>query len=565
VRLRKRKIYDLSPDEVFLDEKEIPGLSRERREGMIEKPISREAFLTFSIILLFFGWILFGRVFWLQIVRGKELEQRAESNSIQTLYIEPPRGIIYDRNGKELAFNEAYKDDLGIIRYRRVSRHPYAFSHVLGFVGDISSEDIEKEGRIAGVPEIGKSGIEQTYNDILRGKPGKQDRELNVRGTVIAEGPMIQPREGENISLTIDAELQEAFWKTFDDTVRAHDFLGGAGVIFSINDGEILSLVSVPSFDVNAFSRGLEPKEAKEIFSDGRAPIFNRALSGAFAPGSTIKPFLALAALEERVIDPNRQLYSSGALTIPDPFRKGAVSRFGDWRAHGFVDMRRAIAVSSNVYFYTVGGGYEDITGLGVSRIKLWLNRFGFDGTTGIDILGERAGFLPDPEWKKTAHPENPIWRIGDTYHISIGQGDVLVTPLGIARGLAMIATGGKKITPHLLKKNVPVVENYLPINPVNYSIVREGMFGVTRPGGTASSLGSFPFSIAGKTGSAETSAEQRTHSWFIGYAPYENPRMGIVVFLESGPRANSVGAVHVVSEIFRWIQEHEENNILVR
>jgi penicillin-binding protein 2 len=552
--LWKKKNRELSPDEVFLDATEIPGFMRERMEGVLEKPIGKGAFLTFTITLILFAWVLYGRVVWLQVVRGQELTARSESNYVQTTYIEPPRGIIYDRNGSALVSNLTQTKGDGELTYSRVARHSYAFSHVLGFIGLLSEEDISNHADIPGVPEIGKSGIEQEYNDMLRGVPGSQGQEYDVSGNIISQGAKVPAFEGEDIALTIDADLQEKIYQVLDRSMSTNDYLGAAGVVMSIDTGEILALVSAPSFDVNAFSRGLTQVEAEQIFTDKRAPLFNRAIAGLYAPGSIIKPFLALAALEEDIIDPKRELYSSGVLEVPDPYREGEVSKFADWRAHGYIDMRRAIAVSSNVYFYSVGGGYEDIQGLGITRIKKWLTEFGLGELTGIDLPGERSGFLPDPEWKKTAHPDNPIWRVGDTYHVSIGQGDILETPLGIARGLALIASKGNKVTPHILKTRSSDHRSALSLDENTYSIVHEGMYQTTRPGGTAGSLSNLGFEMAGKTGSAETSKEERVHSWFMGFAPYENPKLGLVVFLESGPRANSVGAVAAASEILGWM-----------
>lgn len=551
----KKKYHELSPDEIFLDSTEIPGFSRERLEGTIEKPIPRNAFLMFGALLMLFGMILYSRAFWLQVVRGEELKRRAQGNYIETAYIEPPRGIIYDRRGVELAFNEAYTDEDGIIQYRRVMRHPLAFSHILGFVGRLSEEEI-KENNIPGVSDIGKSGIEEQYNDLLRGEPGSQGREYNALGDVISEGLRINPTQGENINLTLDAELQEETYRIVDDIVNQGGYNGGAGIVYSIRDGSVLALVSAPSFDVNAFSRGLTHEEAATIFSDRRAPLFNRALSGAYATGSVIKPFTALAALEENIIDPERELFSSGALTIPDPYNPGRVSSFADNKAHGFVDMRRALQVSSNVYFYTIGGGYGNIQGLGITRMKDWLHRFGFDELTGIDVAGERTGFLPDPEWKKTAHPDNPIWRVGDTYHVSIGQGDLLATPIGIARALSFLATGNR-ITPHLLKQNQEAQLQYLNISPEHFQVVREGMHRVTQPGGTSGSLSSLPFRVAGKTGTAQTGRNNQVHSWLMTYAPYEDPQVGVVMFFESGPGTPVMGATSATLRVLSWMDQH--------
>ena len=216
--------------------------------------------------------------------------------------------------------------------------------------------------------------------------------------------------------------------------------------------------------------------------------------------------------------------------------------------------MRRALAVSSDVYFYTIGGGFGDQKGLGVQTIKKWLSKFKFDVTTGIDLSGEESGFLPDPEWKERARPQNPIWRIGDTYHLSIGQGDLLVSPIAVARGLGIIATKGKILLLHIYNERTIAATDTLTIKDEYFTVIQEGMRAATQAGGTGSALSWVPFPIAGKTGTAEIGNNERVNSWFMGFAPYDQPSLGIVIFLESGARSNLVGATYVASELFRWI-----------
>ncbi|MBI4121444.1 MAG: hypothetical protein HY470_00605, partial [Candidatus Ryanbacteria bacterium] len=492
--------------------------------------------------------------------------ERSQKNFIHTTYLDPPRGVIYDRTGVIIASNEAFTDDKGDIRYRRAIKHPLAYSHVLGFVGRVSEKDIASDSHIEGISEIGKTGLEARYNDTLRGRPGRVDEELNATGAAVSRGVTSPAIEGENLKTTLHAGLQEALWERMSRTIEDRGFRGGAGMIFSVKTGEVLALVSAPSFDANAFARGLTADEAKRIFSDEHAPLFNRAISGAFLSGSIIKPFIALAALEENVIDPNRSVYSDGALELPDPFRPGEFSVFTDWKAHGYVDMRRALAVSSNVYFYTVGGGYGDIKGLGIERIKKWLGRFGIGTKTGIDIDGEKTGFLPDPTWKEIAHPENPIWRIGDTYHVSIGQGDLSVTIPEMARGLSVIANGGESPAFHIAKeKSVESGTFTVSIKEDSLRVVREGMRAAVADGGTAAALSWTPFPMAGKTGTAELGRKGRVNSWFMGYGPTDDPQIGAVIFLESGSRTNLIGASYVASETFRWIVDSGGLEALMR
>ncbi|MEK7576876.1 MAG: penicillin-binding transpeptidase domain-containing protein [Patescibacteria group bacterium] len=549
--------FSLTPDEIFLDSENIPGFSRERFEGIIERPISSGAIYSFAALLFLFGGLLFGRTLWLQVVRGNELESRAVNNYIQKTYIEPPRGLIYDRKGRALVTNEVSVDEKQETTYWRSVRHPFAYSHILGFVSALTAEDIKKSSQSIGISEKGKTGLEERYDDRLRGVPGERNEELNASGKILSRGVIKPSQAGENITTTLNADLQEELWSNIDRVVLERGFHGGAGIIFSVSDGSILAIVSDPSFDLNLFSKGLDAASAKELFSNSRAPLFNRAVAGTYAPGSIIKPFIALAALDEHIISPNRQIYSSGSISIPDPFQKGKESIFLDWKAHGFVDMRRAIAVSSDVYFYTIGGGFGDMSGLGILKIKSWLSRFGFDTSTGINLPGEKSGFLPDPESKKKSHPENPIWRIGDTYHASIGQGDTLVTVVEVMRGLGILANSGKKFTPYLVKGEAQPLTDGVSLNPEYYQIIKEGMRQSADIGGTAAAVAWVPEGYAAKTGTAEIGNKDRVNSWFIGYTPYEKPKIGVVILMESGPRANLVGASSVASDITRWIIDH--------
>lgn len=561
MRFWKKKSYKektfggLSPDEVFLDSANIHGFSQERFEGIIEKPLERGVFFAFGAFVCVVGVIFFGRVTWLQVVRGQELRQRSEGNYIQTTYVEPPRGIIFDRNGIPLVSNEASTTPTGGVSYTRIVRHPYAFSHIIGFVGEASPDD---DTLRLGLKETGKSSLERYYNDRLEGVPGERDEEVNAQGTVITRGPLKVPHKGNDIAVTIDAGLQEKLWETLDTVKNDYGFLGGAGIVYSMKDGAVRALVSVPSFDINKLASGLTKEEAAALFQNSEAPFFNRAISGKFAPGSIIKPFYSIAALEEGTISPEKQFFSSGSLSIPDPFHPGKFNVFADNKAHGWVDMRRAIAVSSNVYFYILGGGFEGQEGLGVRRLKEWLSRFHFDQKTGIDLGGEESGFLPDPEWKAKAKPSNPIWRIGDTYHMSIGQGDVLFNPLGVAQALSVLATNGEMVHLHLLKDLSKQRERILNVDAAHFSVVREGMERVVGPEGSGKALMWFPEKIAAKTGTAEVGDNKdRINAWFIGYTPADDPKIGMVIMMQQGPRSNNIGGVYVASQIFQWILDH--------
>ena len=559
MRLWKKKSHignrgqHLTPDEIFIDASNVSGFSREQLEGVIERPLSRGVFYVLGGMLFVVGLLFIGRSFWLQYARGDEFSSRAEKNFIEIAYVEPPRGVIYDRYGEAIVFNEAVPTAHGSFAYQRVARHPQAFSHLIGFIGELSEEDIAEGKDVPGIELVGKDGLEEAYDHMLRGIPGTVHQEQDVSGNVLAEGVIEKATEGDDVHTTIDGALQIQLYTLLDETIRDRGFRGGGGVIFSLETGEIYSLVSLPSYDIHAFTDGLSNEEADAFFSDSRAPLFNRVVSGTYAPGSIVKPFLAYAALVEGIISPQKEIYSSGRISIPNPYNPDLKSIFLDWKAHGYVNMARAIAVSSNVYFYAIGGGYEGIEGLGVERIQRWFEFFQFNTKTGIDLAGESEGLVPSPEWKETAHPDNPIWRIGDTYHVSIGQGDLLVTPLEIARGLGMLATKGDILPFHVVPGGNTRIE-HINLDETKLSIIEEGMKGSANVGGTAQAVASLPFDIAAKTGTAEV-GNDTVHSWYMGYTPVEDSKLGMVIFMERGPRANLIGATSVALGVYQWMQ----------
>ncbi|MFH1308406.1 MAG: penicillin-binding transpeptidase domain-containing protein, partial [Patescibacteria group bacterium] len=332
-------------------------------------------------------------------------------------------------------------------------------------------------------------------------------------------------------------------------------FQGGAGVIMNINNGEILSLVSYPEYDSQVLTNGEDREKITQFLNDQRKPFLNRAISGLYAPGSIIKPLIAVAALNENVITPEKQILSTGSISIPNPYFPDKFSVFKDWKAHGWVDMRHALAISSDVYFYEVGGGFENQKGLGISKIEKYAKLFGFGGYTSIDLLGEKNGIVPNPELHKETNPEDPVWRVGDTYNASIGQGNFQVTPIQMAVLVSSIANNGKLLKPHLKKDSETVVLKDNSNIPQNYyQVVKEGMrMSVTE--GTASALYIAPVKIAAKTGTAEVGgAKKYVNSWVIGFFPYENPKYAFAVVMEKGPYANLVGASAVMRQFFDWV-----------
>lgn len=448
---------------------------------------------------------------------------------------------------------------------KRVYRYSPFLSHVIGYIGRVSKEDLKNNQNLINTDFIGKMGIEFSFDKYLRGINGNLKFELNSKGEIVLRQLISEPVVGNNIELTIDAELQKKAYEVLNSSLKnIPNNFGGAVVALNPKTGEILAAVSIPSFDNNKFSFGLSSEEYKRLIENPLKPFFNRVISGEYPPGSTIKPFIALAALEENVIEPNQKIYAEEAIYIKNQYNPNIVYKFSDWKKHGWIDMFDAIAESSNVYFYTVGGGFGDIKGLGIENIKKYLSLFNFGNKLNIDIVGERSGFLPDKKWKRET--KNEDWFLGDTYNISIGQGGLLVTPLQLAVASAVIANGGRVVQPFIVKKifdnnkntikefnTIILRENFL--KDINIQVVKKAMR-KTVTSGTAKLLNSLPMKAAGKTGTAQFGQEGRTHAWFTAFAPYDNPDIVLVVLSEGGGEGFS-SAVPVANEILWWYYEN--------
>jgi penicillin-binding protein 2 len=328
--------------------------------------------------------------------------------------------------------------------------------------------------------------------------------------------------------------------------------------------GGVLSLVSLPSFDNNIFFEEIEDDQWEKIFNNPLNPFWNRCVSAVYPTGSTIKPLIATAALEENIIDPNRNINCQGFLEVANPWFEDQPWIFGDWTTHGLTDMRKAIAQSCNVYFYTVGGGQPGLKGLGAERIKEYLELFGWGNLTGIDLAGERKGFIPDSEWKKQKFESETekIWLPGDTYNLSIGQGYLQVSPLQVANSFVALANNGKLFEPHLIKAIVDENKNIIEeiplevvrqdfVDPTSLKIVRQGMREAVVYGSSVR-LNSLPVTSAAKTGTAQTSRPNFYHNWITVFAPYEDPEIVLTVMIENVPE-EQVAALPVAQEILNW------------
>ncbi len=431
-----------------------------------------------------------------------------------------------------------------------------SLAHVLGYTGKITDEALVRLGdQYSLIDYVGKTGLEYSWERELKGANGRKNIEVDALGRrkkVISE---LAPVAGYNLRLSLDLDLQRQaeavtkFWLEKTKTARA------SVIILDPNNGQILALVSLPAYDNNLFARGVSQEEYDVFLNDENNPLFNRSISAELPSGSTIKPVVAAAALQEKVVSENTSFLSNGGLRIGQWF-------FPDWKAggHGTTDVRKALAESVNTFFYYVGGGFQDFQGLGVERLTKYMRLFGLGEKTGIDLNGESAGFVPSQEWKEET--KNEAWYIGDTYHIAIGQGDVIVTPLQVANFTAAVANGGKLYRPSLVKdllnEDNQVVKTVEPkiirenfIDSYNLQVVREGMR-QTVTAGSARSLSIVPVAVAGKTGTAQWSSKKANHAWFTGFAPYDQPELVITIVVEEGREGSEV-AVPIAREILTW------------
>jgi penicillin-binding protein 2 len=596
----------------------------------MEWPLNRNVSLWFFFGMFLLLVILGGRVFYLSIIKGDEYQAIALRNSLRAVIIPAPRGIMYDVSGKplvhnvpsmdavlipadipedgegqeamksllkatfsldEAVLNEAFekidhRSTLPILLKERISQEetllflsrsrdlPGAslykstqrnyvdsliFSHILGYEGKIRKEELAAHPDYLLTDSIGKQGIEKSYESALRGKHGFQRVEVDAFGQVKKDLGMVQPTPGQDLILNIDADLQKKLFDSLQQILEKNSLKRAAAMAIDPRNGAVRALVSLPSFDNNLFASGISGEDYRKLINDPSEPLFNRVVSGEYPPGSTIKPVLAAAALTEGIVDEHTQIESRGGISIGSFF-------FGDWKVHGFTDIRRAIAVSSDVFFYSIGGGYGNISGLGMDRMKKYEELFGYGQKTGIDLLGEADGLIPDAAWKREKIGER--WYIGDDYHAAIGQGFVTATPLQVLNSVVAIANGGTLYEPRIvsqIRASDGLVTALQPkiirqgfISSDILRIVREGMR-ETITEGTAQPLKDLSVAVAGKTGTAQFGSNNQTHGWFVSFAPYENPELALIVLVE-GQGEEGYNAVPVTKEVYQWYFSRKDN-----
>ncbi|MBI2885577.1 MAG: penicillin-binding protein 2 [Chloroflexi bacterium] len=447
---------------------------------------------------------------------------------------------------------------------RRVYVAEGSLAHILGYVGRIAPEEYaELKDRGYDLNDtLGKMGVEVTYEGELRGVPGRAYVEVDAAGRTRRTLFSQESVPGSSLVLTIDLELQKEMARVLQEAMGRSRF--GAAVAMNPRNGEILGMVSLPPFDNNVFSGEVQQEAVQRLLEDPRRPLMNYAIGGAYPPGSIFKLVTGTAALQEGVARPDTVIVSRGLITVPNQYDPRILYPFYDWASLGALDFRRALAMSSDVYFYYLAGGYENFRGLGPQRLASYTRLYGVGERSGIDLPGEAAGLVPDPEWKSRAYNEE--WLTGDTYHFGIGQGFVLATPIQMARVVSAVANGGAVLQPRVVREVLdpggkpvrqfgPVIQRNLPVAPEHFSVVREAMRQAVSQG-TASTAQVPGVQVAGKTGTAEFGAPvsgraYETHGWFVGFAPADRPEIAVAVFLEQGQGA--LTAAPAASKIFRY------------
>lgn len=617
----KKSLGDFDANEIFLDKlakvkEEELGISEKKLEVPLQEKILYVLLFLFFVIAVVF----ISKTYFLQVLNGKKLYVAAENNKGNESLVIPERGIIYDSNMKKLVSNSPAYDlicdkrhvkDISVIaeisgktideinnqiansktseviilenighenllvletkikdldgcelQQNTIRNYLYGkvFSQVLGYIGRINQDEYAESENYAISDSIGKMGVEKEYEDYLRGTPGQSKTIKSATGEKEGKQIISNPIAGDNLVLNIDAGLQEQVYKALESSIKNLGVKKGAAVAMNPKTGAILALVSYPSFDNNLFSGGISTKDYQEIESE--ESLFNRVIQAQYPTGSTIKPFEASAALQEKIISPDKQINDIGYIEVKSKYDPNIVYRYEGVTPHGWVDMREALAVSSNVYFYTVGGGYKDQQGLGPARIKKYLELFGWGAKSGIDLPGEFQGFIPTPEWKKEVIKES--WWDGDTYNLSIGQSYLKVTPIQVAIAYSAIANGGTLYKPQIVNKVVDSQNNIIKsydsekirdnfIDTENLQIVREGMYDcVNKDYGSAVLLNDVGVDVAAKTGTAETSRDGYFNTWVSAFAPYDDPEIVFVTTIE-GVQGLRSATLPVAHDVLKW------------
>ncbi|MDO8513457.1 MAG: penicillin-binding protein 2 [bacterium] len=586
-------------------------------KDILEHADEPKQFFRYFYLVCFISAIIFVfRLVNIQITHGWENRVLADGHKVRLRQLEPPRGIISNSSGQPLVSNipsysldiypmdlpkshsnrqkiyqkisntthipieefnqidrqklytlepitikenierdlaiawECQLNDLEGVVVGKESKRVYsslpALSHILGYVGKISEDELKAVSHGYNTnSRIGKTGLENSYEKDLRGKPGTEELEVDSKGRIQRTLSRTDPTTGNNLILSLDSRLQTTAVTALQQAFIENKSEKGVAIAMNPKDGSILAFVSLPAYDNNLFARGISQEEYNSLLQDKAHPMLNRATSGTYPSGSVIKPIIATAALQEKTISPTTKLdTSAGVIKIGSWI-------FPDWKTHGITNVRQAISESNDLFFYSLGGGWQNIKGLGISRLNYWLQKFSFGTPTGIDLPNESAGLVPSDAWKQKMKKEP--WYIGDTYHLAIGQGYFLSTPLQMAVATSAIANDGDILKPHLVSQIIDSRGNIIKTNgkqiiragiadKSNLQIVREGMRQAV-VSGSAFQLRNLSFTSAAKTGTAQFGDNTFSHAWFTAFAPYENPEIVVVVLVESGGQGSITSA----------------------
>ena len=546
-KTKKPKYSDIDPDEIFADSHNFPKFDKSQFEGRLEKPISKKSIFNLGIVLLIISLVFISKIWILQIEKGENYLIESEQNHLKKTIIFAKRGVMYDRNKELLIWNTKKEtEDFYLRKYTNLG----GFSHLLGFINYPLKDS---NGFYYQEEIIGMSGAEKFFNEQIGGTNGSKISEIDALMNIKSESTVWSSIDGEDVMLSIDSRIQNKLYENIKNLSQNVGFSGGAGVIMNIKNGEIIAITNYPEFDSQIISEGAEKEKIKSFVNNPNKPFLDRVNAGLYTPGSIVKPFIAIGALNENIIKPETKILSTGQIEIQNPYDSTKKSVFKDWKAHGWVDLRQALAVSSNVYFYEIGGGFGGQRGLGIEKINSYVKAFGIGEETGINLY-ESKGIIPSPEWKKENF-DGEVWRLGDTYNTAIGQYGFQVTPIQMVRAIGAIANNGWIVTPTVLfgdqinLKKIPI-----DIPQKFFDIVKEGMR-ESILSGTAKGLNISNFNIAAKTGTAELgSIKKSVNSWAVGFFPYENPKYAFAMVMEKGPRDNVIGSVFVMRGLFDWM-----------
>ncbi len=608
---------DITPEDLYLD--------RDGNSALYISGLNNSRYLIgLAILILVIIGILWVRVFQLQFLASAS-QQKTQERIVSQSYIKPLRGNIYDRNGVILAYNqvvfslilnrealptdtvmrdqiiadmkaffaldntvlekalESAENEIVLIdnitqeqaitfevsqdKYPgfelkqssiRNYADPFYFSHLMGYTGRLNESDIIANPRYIRDDIIGKLGLEKVYETTLKGEYGLK----NPRNNDI---PLKSALNGNSIQLTIDSELQKVLQDSIQEVLNQKQLTRAAGIIMNPQNGEILAMVSLPSFDNNLFSKGISQQDYNMLINNTDKPLLNRCIGGEYAPASTVKPMVASGLLQEGIITANTTINDPlGKLIVENPYDASKPYIYPDWKIHGISNTYKSISDSVNVFYYTfVGGIPNKQKGLGIDKLAEYYRYYGFGSLTQIDLTGESTGNVADPAWKKEV--KNESWLLGDTYNASIGQGGMSATPLQILNGINAVANGGDLYKPHLYSsirgedgnqkdiKEKELLQN-ISVSPENYAIVREGMR-QTITDGTGYPLQSLPFTTAGKTGTAQTGKE-KNNSWFVSYGPVENPKISMIVLVEEGDESFQT-TIPITKKVYEWYYQN--------